>query len=173
MILWAHGLEGSPDGNKVQALRAAGFEVVAPDGRGKVLADRLVDLDAASARLAEQAGAAGTALPLLAGSSYGGLAAAWLATEHPERFCGVLLLAPALHHHEPPARRPLVAPSGLPVYVIHGNKDWVVPLSASQDYVERSRKQGVDVTLEVVTDAHPLADSIDRIVAAAERLGGR
>ena len=31
MIIFAHGLEGSPNGSKIRALRNAGFDVVAPD----------------------------------------------------------------------------------------------------------------------------------------------
>ena len=43
MIIFAHGLEGSPNGSKIRALRNAGFDVVAPDFQGMVLAER-VDL---------------------------------------------------------------------------------------------------------------------------------
>lgn len=160
MILWAHGLEGSPEGTKVQALRAAGFEVEAPDGRGMVLAHRLAGLEAASARLADRR-------PVLAGSSYGGLAAAWLAQAHPERFRAVLLLAPALFHREAPALEPVQAPGGLRVHVIHGAHDDVVPLQGSRDYVDGA---GPAVTLEVVDDDHPLVGSLDRIIAACREL---
>ncbi len=161
MILWAHGLEGSPEGMKVQALRRAGFDVTAPDGRFKVLADRLYMLDAESRRLAEQR-------PLLAGSSYGGLAVAWLAAQHPERFRGLLLLAPALHHREPPATDPLAAPPGLPTVIIHGRLDDVVPVAESRAYAARS--PGAD--LRIVDDGHVLGDSVDAIIAAARQLRG-
>ena len=43
MIIFAHGLEGSPNGSKIRSLRDAGFEVVAPDFQGMNLAER-VDL---------------------------------------------------------------------------------------------------------------------------------
>ena len=68
-IVFAHGLEGTPNGAKITALRDAGFQVVAPDGRGLPLAQRIEGLDAATC----EGGL------ILAGSSYGGLAAAWLA----------------------------------------------------------------------------------------------
>ena len=43
MIIFAHGMEGSPNGSKIRSLREAGFEVLAPDFQGMALADR-VDL---------------------------------------------------------------------------------------------------------------------------------
>jgi len=163
MILWAHGLEGSPNGRKVSDLREHGFEVVSPDGRGLALARRLEGLFAESARLADRR-------PVLAGSSYGGLASAWLAAAHPERFRGVLLMAPALHFSEPPVDdvRALCAPAGLPVHIIHGVPDAVVPVHASRDYVKRSAS--TTLTLEEVDDDHALVASLPRIRAALTRL---
>lgn len=164
MILWAHGLEGSPEGTKVRALRAAGFDLIAPDGRDLSLAARLDGLLAESARLAPQR-------PVLAGSSYGGLACAWLAARHPERFRGVLLLAPALHWSEPPVAdaSALVAPSGLPVIVVHGIQDGVVPIQSSRDYVARS---GAQASLREVEDGHPLIGSLPDIESALRELLG-
>ena len=165
MILWAHGLEGSPEGAKVRALRAAGFEIVAPDGRELPLAARLDGLLAACERLAPQR-------PVLAGSSYGGLASAWLASQHPERFAGVLLLAPALHWSEPPVAdaSALVAPAGVNVIVVHGRQDAIVPIQCSRDYVARS---GQGATLVEVEDGHVLIASMPAIVAALHQLSGR
>jgi pimeloyl-ACP methyl ester carboxylesterase len=163
MILWAHGLEGSPNGAKVTGLRQMGFEVTSPDGRHLPLAGRLEGLLAESARLADRR-------PVLAGSSYGGLASAWLASAHPERFRGVLLLAPALHYSEDPVEDVLQlrAPAGLPVHIIHGLADAVVPVQASRDYIARS--PGAAVTLEEVDDGHSLVASLPRIAAALHRL---
>lgn len=160
MILWAHGLEGSPEGTKASALRAAGFELLAPDGRGKVLAQRIAELDRVSKDLAGRR-------VLLAGSSYGGLAAAWLAQAFPERFCGLLLLAPALHHRESPAEEAIRPPPGLPVIVLHGAWDEVVPVQASRDYVAGSQAR-----LRVLEDGHALVDSLPAIIAAARELSG-
>lgn len=162
MLVWAHGLEGSPDGAKVRALRAAGLEVEAPDCRGLVLADRLDILEALTVRLAERR-------PVLAGSSYGGLAVAWLAARHPGRFSGLLLCAPALHHQEPPVPvgQPPLPPSGLAVRVLHGIDDAVVPIDASRRYVLDA---GPRVRLDEVSDGHRLAGSLDVIVALAHEL---
>ncbi len=160
MIIWAHGLEGSPQGAKVQALRAAGLIVHAPDGRGKVLQERLIALTALSADLADRR-------PVLAGSSYGGLAAAWLATRHPERFSGLLLCAPALHYREAPVPEgPLHAPAGLPTQVLHGARDAVVPVSASRAYAAASPH----VRLIEVDDDHRLSSSHAQIVTLAKAL---
>lgn len=165
MILWAHGLEGSPNGTKVTGLRGMGFEIRSPDGRNLPLAGRLELLLAESAALADRR-------PVLAGSSYGGLASAWLAAAHPERFRGVLLMAPALHHSEPPVDdvRTLCAPAGLPLHIIHGIGDPIVPVQASRDYLSRS--PGGSVSLEEVDDGHALVASLPRVAAALRRLLG-
>ena len=127
-MVFAHGLEGSPNGRKIQALRSAGFEVIAPDGRGMPLADRIDGLEAATRE------ARGL---LLAGSSYGGLAAAWLAANYPDRFGALLLFAPALHYAEPPAMDPnaLVAPA-IPTVIIHGlGEDLLAAFAADRDAI--------------------------------------
>ena len=69
MLLFAHGLEGSPQGTKVRFLRDAGLDVVAPDLQGLALVERIARIEALSA--------AGDVL--LTGSSYGGLTAAIVA----------------------------------------------------------------------------------------------
>ena len=119
MILFVHGMEGSPRGAKVRALSEAGLEVEAPDFTGLTLAARV--------SLLEEATRPGQLV--LAGSSYGGLAAALVAQRFPGRFRGLLLCAPALELAEPPAEDPqlIVAPPPLPTVVIHGIRDDVVP----------------------------------------------
>ena len=78
------------------------------------------------------------ALAVLAGSSYGGLAASIVAMRMPDAFRGLLLCAPALHLHEPPidAQTILVAPKGLKTAIIHGIDDDIVPISCSIEYAE-------------------------------------
>jgi len=158
-IVFAHGLEGSPNGRKIQHLRTSGFELVAPDGRGLALADRLVDLEEATR---------GRGI-LLIGSSYGGLAAAHLAMIHPERFMGLLLLAPALHHSEPPVSdaSQIQPPPGVPTMVIHGLFDRVVPIESSKAYAKKG------ATLREVEDDHSLAHSLEVIESSVRALLGR
>ena len=155
-IVFAHGLEGSPEGRKIQHLRSNGFDVVAPDGRSLSLVDRLVGLEEAT-----RSGGI-----LLAGSSYGGLAAAHLASVHPARFVGLLLMAPALHHSEHPVQdaAELRPPSGVPTVVIHGAQDAIVPIDVSRHYC------GYGATLIETDDDHRLAHSLNQITGAVEQL---
>ncbi|MGB0638111.1 MAG: alpha/beta hydrolase [Myxococcota bacterium] len=160
-IVFAHGLEGHPEGTKVQWLKKQGFDVLAPDGQGLVLQDRLVDLE----RETRRGGV------LLVGSSYGGLAAAWLAHQYPDRFVGLLLLAPALHHTEPPVvdAALLTAPVTIPTRVIHGVSDDIVPIDVSRRYCQQS---GSHTHLVEVDDGHRLAGSLSVISQAAAQLMG-
>lgn len=160
-VIFAHGLEGRPDGTKPRALRAAGLDPVCPDGRGLPLAPRVEGIRAA---VAARPGA------ILVGSSYGGLAALFVAAEAPERLGGLLLLAPALHWSEAPATHPerLVVPPTLPTAVLHGLGDDVVPIGVSRALRDRCPH----VALEEVHDDHLLHASLDRMVALARALAG-
>lgn len=155
-VVFCHGLEGSPQGKKAQALRAAGLEVVAPDFTGQDLATRVATL-----------------LPVLVahpdctlvGSSYGGLAAlcgAILHTQAGGRIRGLVLCAPALFLHEPPADVTGLAPP-CPTITIHGRGDALIPAAR----VEAWAAEHPPVVLQLVDDEHVLAKSLDRIAAAA------
>ena len=111
MLVWAHGLWGSPNGSKVTAIRESGIEVISPDFNEMELVDR-VELLKKTIDIGDI---------VLAGSSWGGLACALTAQEKPEKLRGLLLLAPALHYPEPPNDNPeeLVAPDSVPVTIIH------------------------------------------------------
>ncbi len=153
MVIWAHGLEGAPNGRKANALREAGFDLVAPDGRKKALADRLPALLAA---IEAHPGA------LLVGSSYGGLASAYLAGIHWDALCGVVLLAPALHWNEAPIEDASVLriPQTTPCTIIHGMNDVVVPIAVSREMAKRCPH----IQLIEVEDGHSLAGSLDVMV---------
>ena len=156
MIIFAHGMEGTPNGSKIRSLRDAGFEVLAPDFQGMALHER-VDL---LQRVCEEYR---TASAVLAGSSYGGLAASIVAMRMPDAFRGLLLCAPALHLDEPPidAQTVLIAPKGMKTAIIHGIDDDIVPISCSIEYAERS---GEDiVAFHQVDDGHRLADSHEEL----------
>ena len=133
VIIFAHGLEGSPNGSKIQTLRNSGNEVLAPDFQGMPLIERVELLEKISLDYADKK-------PILGGSSYGGLTAAIVAMRFPERFSGLLLCAPALHLKEPPVNdtTTLIAPEGLPTVIIHGIEDDIVPISCSIEYANRS-----------------------------------
>ena len=161
MVLFAHGLEGRPDGAKATALRAAGLQVVAPDGRDRGLAERVADLERALA---------GHSDVVLVGSSYGGLAALVVATRHAGSLRGLVLCAPALGWREPPVDDPdaLCVPVGLACTILHGSRDEILPVSGSQRLADRS---GPHVRLAVVDDTHALRGSLPQLVAiVAEHL---
>lgn len=166
MLLWAHGLEGKPHGHKVASLWRAGLIVLAPDFAGLSLARRVELLERITGNLVNDC----ERRLVLAGSSYGGLAAALVAAHHPDRLKGLLLLAPALGLDEPPNDDPqaLAAPPGVPTIILHGADDVVVPLADSRDYAARS---GDHVMLRELDDDHMLHDSIPAILAAARELG--
>ncbi len=160
MVVLAHGLEGSPEGRKGRALREAGFELIAPDGRGLALADRVRGLDEVTR---------GKRGLVLVGSSYGGLASLALVRSAPTRFRGLVLCAPALVWTEEPAGDPeaLVVPSQIPCLILHGVRDTVIPIEASRRLVTRS---GGHVTLRELDDDHRLASSLDDLVGAVRQL---
>jgi pimeloyl-ACP methyl ester carboxylesterase len=158
MIVFAHGMEGSPKGTKVRAMQAAGLELDAPDFQGQVLEERVSLLEEVTA---------GRSV-VLAGSSYGGLAAAVVAQRHPERFSALCLLAPALGLKEAPAgEMELRAPAGLRTVIIHGTEDPVCDIADSRAYRDRS---GDHVELLEVADGHRLEQSIELVVETLRRL---
>ena len=159
MLVWAHGLWGSPNGSKVTAIRESGIEVISPDFNEMELIDRV--------ELLKETIEIGNVV--LAGSSWGGLACALTAIQIPEKVKGLLLLAPALHYPESPNDEPekLIAPDSVPVTIIHSTTDDIVPISASKNYIERS---GNNVQLIEVEDNHVLENSIELIISEAKKL---
>lgn len=165
MIIFAHGMEGTPNGSKIRSLREAGFEVVAPDFQGMPLEERVDLLQDVCKEHREKS-------PVLAGSSYGGLAASIVAMRMPDAFRGLLLCAPALHLNEPPINHEtvLTAPKGMKTAIIHGIDDDIVPISCSIEFAERSGKDVV--AFHQVDDGHRLANSHKEIISAAQLLIG-
>ena len=159
MLVWAHGLWGSPNGSKVTAIRESGIEVISPDFNEMELIDRV--------ELLKETIEIGNVV--LAGSSWGGLACALTAMQIPEKLKGLLLLAPALHYPESPNDEPekLIAPDSVPVTIIHSTTDDIVPISASKNYIERS---GNNVQLIELEDNHVLENSIELIISEAKKL---
>jgi pimeloyl-ACP methyl ester carboxylesterase len=88
---------------------------------------------------------------ILVGSSYGGLMAAVYACLHQERVAKLVLLAPALNlePYEPYHDTILQ----MPVMVVHGLQDDVVPLAAVQKIAVHAFK---NLDFRTVDDDHPL-----------------
>lgn len=88
---------------------------------------------------------------ILVGSSYGGLMAAAYACLYEERVKKLILLAPALHleEYKPYRNKKLY----MPIAVIHGLQDDVVPLATVRTIAERLF---VNHTFTIVEDDHSL-----------------
>ena len=159
MLIWAHGLWGSPNGSKVTAIRESGIEVLSPDFNNMELDERVDILNELVSK--EEV--------VLVGSSYGGLACALVAQQQPKQVKGMLLLAPALHLPESPNTDPenLIAPNNFPISIIHSITDEIVPISASKDYMERS---GNNLSLIEVEDSHVLENSFSIIISELNKL---
>lgn len=138
-VLFCHGLEGSPTGRKVQALRAAGHDVTAPE----------LPRDFAEAvRLATDA-AKGDRFDLLVGSSRGGAVAMVLART---RLVPLVLLAPAWRNNNV---EPVVEAD---TRILHGIKDTIVPLA---DSIVLEEDNGLPAgNLIPVNDEHRLSSSL-------------
>jgi alpha-beta hydrolase superfamily lysophospholipase len=166
-IIFCHGLESGPNGAKTEALRAAGLSVVAPDGQGKNLGERLL------AVLAEARSASGPCV--LVGSSYGG-AVALLAAKALEKERkaprAVVLCAPALNLDEAPLHGdpPFIAS---PLTILHGRTDDVVPCDGSLAYAKRAEEAGYSVDLQLLGDDHRLTLSLRHLVSTVRRMSQR
>jgi pimeloyl-ACP methyl ester carboxylesterase len=164
-VIFAHGLAGSPEGTKVTALRAAGVPLVVPDGRGRPLYARM---EALRVEIDANPGA------VLVGSSYGGLAAIALACEYaevdPDMLSGLVLLGPALSLRERPVTDPeaLVVPPWLPLVVIHGIHDDVIPVTVSRALARRTPH----AAYHEVDDDHELHGSIPLILSVLRDMLG-
>jgi pimeloyl-ACP methyl ester carboxylesterase len=159
-ILFLHGLEGSPSGNKPTWLRAAGYDVRAPqlptDAVARWLERASETLD--RALLEPAVTVASDALreeppDLLVGSSFGGGLAVELA--HRGLFRGPMVLLA-------PAARKLYARDALPsgqgrVLVLHGRRDDVVPC---EDSLALAARSSGEVQLWLVEDDHRLSASV-------------
>ena len=154
---------GTPDGAKLVALRESGLRVEAPDGRKQVLQERIDALEELVLKYADLR-------PVLGGSSYGGLAAAYVAMRHPASIRGLLLAAPAFSIQEEPVPNPdlIRIPIHVPTAILHGRQDVIIPQQVSIDLRDRS---GAHVTVELVDDDHRLEQSLERLCQLARCLG--
>ncbi|MCK4501941.1 MAG: alpha/beta fold hydrolase [Desulfuromonadales bacterium] len=150
-ILFLHGLETGPHGNKYQALKKAFGKIIAPDCSGMNNEKERLD------KIQLEIGSSDEPF-IVVGSSMGGLMALLLQMEHPEQVAGLVLCAPALQ------RQPdhIFDFENLPpTIVIHGINDEVVPLEVSRPFGSR---------LIIVADDHRLSNSIDKIIQAVNTL---
>lgn len=154
-VLWLHGLESGPLGSKYDALVAAGYDVIAPDLRGKNLAERVI---VAGALMEEHA-------PFVVGSSYGGITALLAAKGCSKSLPGMVLCAPALTRTEAPMRPVSELVPSCRVTIVHGRGDDVIPVEASREYASMH-----GVRLIEVDDGHRLSESCAEIVDALREI---
>jgi pimeloyl-ACP methyl ester carboxylesterase len=137
------------------ALEAAGFDVIAPDCRGKNLAERV---EIVTELLREHR-------PLVVGSSYGGITAVLAAERAGVDLPGLVLCAPALERAEAPNEAPEKLKAPCPTVIIHGVHDDVIPLDVSKRFAARTGAKLIEVD-----DGHRLSESVDTIVNAVRGL---
>jgi predicted peptidase len=94
----------------------------------------------------------------LTGMSMGGRGTWYLAYRHPDRFAAIVPIC---------AYSPITdwarGLKNLPVWVFHGDKDTVVPISDSEDMVKALRAEGNDARFTVLPGrGHDIADVYDR-----------
>lgn len=161
-VLFLHGLESGPHGQKYVALMSAGYDVIAPDMRGLSLADRVLfikDLLEGIATLPDPE-------LVIVGSSYGGITAVLATQENSLSVKGMVLCAPALERAELPNISPETLTTSIPTVIVHGDMDDVIPLQVSRNFIVRNPH----VKLVTVVDDHRLAASSDAILAAVATL---
>ena len=161
-LLFAHGLESAPIGRKSQALIEAGYEVIAPDRRGRDLAARIAGLLEVLDGLPSP--------PVLVGSSFGGIAglvAAIMAGRRGRGVPGLVLCAPALQLPPPPHTvDALERPA--PTIIVHGTRDEVIPIALSRAFVREHGGRLIEVD-----DDHSLGGpGLPAILAAVHELAG-
>lgn len=155
-VLFLHGLESGPHGSKYRALVEEFGEVLAPDCEGVYDVGARYDLVEKATR--------GKRDLLVVGSSFGGLMASLLASKHPERVAGYVLMAPALHNKWPEA---VAKVDKVPEHavIIHGLDDDVVPVGASRKFAAKYK-----VRLLEVADDHRLKKHADLMVRVARTI---
>ena len=163
-LLFLHGLEGSPRGQKPSWLRNAGHEVIAPDLDTSAVRTHLEGWNAGgrpdvpmppatwSIPLSTAQAALSTpGIDVVVGSSFGGGLAMELVRLG--RWRGPLLLLA-------PAGRKLFGISTVEVSrlaILHGRHDDVVPLA---DSIALARDAHADATIRIVNDDHRLTASV-------------
>ena len=156
-VYFSHGQESGPWGTKIKSMaervRALSCRVESIDYQG--IADpgeRVQKLQEACADVAEPL--------ILVGSSMGGYVAT--AAAQSVNAAGLFVLAPAYYMPGFETLSPL--PPGMPVTIVHGWRDDVVPVDNSIRFA-----RAACATLHVLDSDHRLTDSIDEINDYLER----
>lgn len=150
-VIFSHGQESGPWGTKIRAMaelaRTLGCSALSIDYRGIDDPGERVD------KLLAEAGALDDRL-LLVGSSMGGHVAT--AAAPAVGAAGLFVLAPAFYMPGYESLTP--AAPAIPISIVHGWRDEVVPVDNSIRYARACR-----ATLHIVDGDHRLSDNIDEI----------
>lgn len=150
-VIFSHGQESGPWGTKIRAMaemvRGLGCEADSIDYRGLTEPSARVD------KLVSECRGLGDTL-VLVGSSMGGHVAT--AAAQPLGAAGLFVLAPAYYM---PGYEPLTPePPAIPIGIVHGWRDDVVPVDNSIRYARVCRAE-----LHLVDGDHRLTEKIDEI----------
>ena len=151
IIVFNHGKESGPHGEKIQAMRAVaeelGFKTVSMDYTS--CKDEVERKAVLRSYLSKQLGKI-----ILVGSSMGGYVSAALANEF--ELSALFLLCPALslEGYEPVDYQPRTDK----IVLIHGWNDDIVPVESSIEFARKHK-----AILHIVEDGHRLKDSIPHL----------
>jgi pimeloyl-ACP methyl ester carboxylesterase len=150
-VIFSHGQESGPWGTKIRAMadtvRALGCNADSIDYRG------IADPSQRVERLIEACRDIDDRL-VLAGSSMGGHVAT--AAAEPAAAAGLFVLAPA--YYMPGYEELTPPPPDVPICIVHGWRDAVVPVDNSLRFARSARAE-----LHVLDGDHRLTDNIDEI----------
>lgn len=165
-LIYLHGLESDSNSGKARQFREWFPGMVTPDFTGS-FEERMIQLQSileSSRRFEETDFVARENLRdvlqwTIIGSSYGGLMGTVYTCTNPARVRKLILLAPALLR-EPFGSYLDLQPASVPVTVIHGTRDDVVPLETAR---EVAQTLFTNLTYIVVDDDHRLHKTLHEL----------
>lgn len=148
-LIYVHGLESDSNSGKARQFREWFPGMLTPDFTGS-FEERMAQLEPILAGKSDWT---------LIGSSYGGLMGTVYACKNPERVRKLILLAPALLR-DPFGSYLDLQPVSLPVTVIHGTRDDVVPLEPAR---KAAQTLFTNLNYIVVDDDHRLHKTLHEL----------
>ena len=148
-IIYLHGSESDSNSGKARQFREWFPGMLTPDFTGS-FEDRMIQL---------QPILAGKSDWTIIGSSFGGLMGTVYTCNNPTRVRKLILLAPAILR-EPFGSFLDVQPASVPVIVIHGTRDDIVPLEAAR---EVAQTLFTNLSYIVVDDDHRLHKTLHEL----------
>lgn len=148
-LIYLHGSESDSNSGKARQFREWFPGMLTPDFKGE-FEERMIQLESILANKSDWT---------IIGSSYGGLMGTVYTCNNPTRVRKLILLAPALLR-EPFGSFLDVQPASVPVTVIHGARDDIVPLEATREVAETLF---TNLSYIVVDDDHRLHKTLHEL----------